>query len=165
MQPVPSSTTKIDSKNICGKPFCISCFDLHKLEGSRYCPTHHPSIKDTTTNMPLVSIMDSDGNTNKVPINGKKVKETDVITCRMMKMLDCVIKKETGGLRKGVTGSRGLFYCTFSREGHDNPIHFECYESLINTKYKQEHLFCQVNGEKLQCTFVERSATMYTIKC
>ena len=70
MYPVTSSTTTIDSVNVCGKPFCISCLGLHKLEGSKYCPSHHPSIKDTTTSMPLVLILDSDGKTNKVSIKG-----------------------------------------------------------------------------------------------
>jgi len=149
MQPIPSSTTKIDGENVCGEPFCMSCTEMHKLEGSRYCPTHHPSIKDTTTIKPLVSVVDKDGNTLKVPINGKEVEETDEITCRMMKMRSCVIKKEAGGFRKGVTGSTGLFYCTFSGEGHDKPIHFECYDALINNSYKQEHLCCQVDGEKV----------------
>ena len=162
MHPDTSSTTKIDSENVCGKPFCIGCLGLHKLEGSKYCPTHHPSIKDTTTSMPLVSILDSDGNTNLVPIKGKKVEETDVIVCRMMKTRKCVIKKVKGGLKKGVTGSTGLFYCCFS--GHDDPIHFECYEALVSKEYANEHLICQSDGEKSQCSSEERGATIYTKK-
>ena len=77
MYPVTSSATTIDSINVCGKLFCISCVGLHKLEGLKYCPSHHPSIKDTTTSIPLVLILDSDGKINKVPINGKNLEETD----------------------------------------------------------------------------------------
>ena len=162
MYPVTSSTTTINSINVCGKPFCISCLGLHKLEGSNYCPTHHPSIKDTTTSMPLVSILDSEGKTNKVPIKGKNVEEMDEISCQMMKQRDCVIKKEKGGFRQGVSGSTGLFYCSFS--GHDQPIHFKYYEALVRTTYANKHLICQVDGEKSQCSIVERGATMYTKK-
>ena len=147
MYPVTSSTTTINSINVCGKPFCILCLGLHKLEGLNYCPTHYPSIKDTTTSMPLVSILDSDGKTNKVPIKGKKVEETDEIICRMIEQRKCVIKKVAGGFRQGVAGSTGLFSCSFS--GHDHPIHFECYEALVRTTYTNEYLICQVDGGKV----------------
>ena len=96
--------------------------------------------------MPLVLILDSDGKTNKVPINGKKVEETDEIICRMIKTRKCVIKKVAGGLREGVTGSKGLFYCSFS---HNDPIHFECYTALVSTSYANKHLICQVDGKKV----------------
>ena len=146
MYPVTSSTTTIDSVNVCGKPFCISCMGLHKLEGSKFCPSHHPSIKDTTTSMPLVLIPDADGKTNKVPINGKKVEETNEMKCRMIKTRECVIRKVAGGMREGVTGSTGLFYCSFS---HDGPIHFECYKALVCTSYANKHLICKVDGKKV----------------
>ena len=151
MHPVTSSTTIIDSINVCGKSFCISCLRLYKLESSNYCPTNHPSIKDTTTSMPLVLILNSDGKTNKVPIKSKKVEETDEISYRIMKEQDCVIKKESGGFRKGVSGSTGLFYCTFSR--NNKVIHFECYKVLVRIMYANEHLICQVDGE-IVTTFV-----------
>ena len=97
MYPVTSSITTIDNVNICGMPFCILCLRLHKMEGSTYCPIHHPSIKDTTTSMPLVSIVGSDSTTNKVPIKGTIVKATNEIKCWMMKLWHCVIKMEAGG--------------------------------------------------------------------
>ena len=64
----------------------------------------------------------------------------------MIKTRKCVIKKVAGGMREGVTGSTGLSYCSFSRDG---PIHFECYKALVSMSYANKHLICQVDGEKV----------------
>ena len=79
----------IDDVNICGMALCIPCTKFCSVEGSKYCPSHN-----TPTSMPLLSIVDTNGNTKEIPLlKGTKVHTIEGKECSLMKLRNCVIQR------------------------------------------------------------------------
>ena len=153
-----ASVIKIDGKQVCGASFCTVCVENASLEGTTLCPYHSPKSTHYRIN-PWISFVENDNQIKSLHLKDGIIATREKHVTYKMKINSqcCCTKKDAQSCFRRTIG-----FVKCDNPNRKVPLHFECFQLLILSKYDGKFI-CGKNNNEIESILIASGKRCYNI--